>query len=168
MNFLHHIFPDRQSFSGQLLHSCCKITLFVLCLQSAVSFLPGPSLVLRTIIDVFLDILVFDVAFESISVEMETCRYDYLDFWFVWMRLLLACIFVVIQIQSGLLWRKIWLPGQLLFWLDMSLEAVCKGSSGTFCSQSSIWRSWGSWRKEVSGQPLYGETWKQIAKLLKG
>ena len=65
-----------------------------------VSFLPRLSLVLRTIIVVVLDIPVFDVASESTSVAMETYRYDNLDFWLVWMRLLLASI---TQIQSGLI-----------------------------------------------------------------
>ena len=45
------------------------------------------SLVLRTSIVVVLDIPVFDVVFDSISVAMETCRYGHLDFWWVWLRL---------------------------------------------------------------------------------
>ena len=38
------------------------------------------------------------------------------------------------------------IPGQLLFWQSTSwLKAVSRGFCGSFCSQSSRWRSWASW-----------------------
>ena len=63
---------------------------------SRLSVFLRPSIV---VVVVVVDIPLVDDAVETISVAMETCKYDNLDFWLTRLRLLLA--FVVIRIQSG-------------------------------------------------------------------